>query len=100
MSNIAGFGNLGNSGQGGGGGGDQGDVDCTERVKECWKNVPLFCRFVFWTCISLLLVSFFMEKLPKFLQNEPEFTIKHFQLWRIITAPFASERGFHVLFSL
>ena len=99
MSNIAGFGNLGNS-QGGGGGGDQGDVDCTQKVKECWSNVPLYSRFVFWTCMFLLLVSLFIGGIAELFVNYPPFTIQGFQIWRLFTAPFVSMRPLSLLFSL
>jgi membrane associated rhomboid family serine protease len=92
---MRGFGGLG--GGGGGSGGSQGS--CTEQIKAGWAKIPLFNKFVFTTCCIIYFLSFIVIQVLTYTMLRP-IDIIHFQVWKLITGPFAHPQLLMLLFSL
>ena len=93
MNNVSSFGNPKNNQ------GEKTNVGCIEKINECWSSTPLFCRFIFWTCTILFLLSFFFP-VQIMLMNEASLVYTKFHIWRIITAPFVGNHFFTITLSL
>lgn len=81
----------------GGPGGSQGS--CTEQIKAGWAKMPLFNKFVFSTCCIIYFTSFVVIQALTFTMLMP-IDILHFQIWKLITGPFAHPQLLMLLFSL
>ena len=74
MSNIHGLNSNGGGGGGGSGGGQGGgpmmggsmfgggggDKDCGTMIKEAWRSVPVFSKFLVYVCVFLYLLSWLL----------------------------------------
>ena len=98
MNNIAGFGGPQNNPGGGGGGGAE--PSCGDKIKYMWSQVPLFCRFIFWTSLGVYLLSWIYGPIVFMTLNIPALVYTKFQVWRVITAPFANPQLLMLLFGL
>lgn len=98
MNNVQGFGRP--AGGPGGGGAGQGEPSCSDRIAEMWAGVPLFNRFIFWTSLLIYLISFVFEAILYYTLNIPYLVITKFQIWRLVTAPFANPQLLMLLFGL
>ena len=54
----------------GGGGGGQ-DRDCLTMMKESWKQVPVFSKYLVYVCLAIYLSSFFVTIIAGFMQLTP-----------------------------
>jgi len=51
--------------------GGGGTPDCKTQIKSLWQQVPLFCRFIFITCILVYAVSFALPSILTWLVCAP-----------------------------
>jgi hypothetical protein len=101
MNNVVGLGGPARNPAGGGGGGDAGGTSgCAEKVTQWWSTVPLFNRFIFYSSIGIYLISFIIPQVLSYTLNIPPYVIWKFQIWRVITAPFANIQIFMLVFGL
>ena len=90
---MRGFGGMG----GGGSGGSSGS--CTEQMKAGWSKIPLFNKFILSTCCFIYLSSFLVIYVLTLTMLRP-LDMLHFQVWKLITGPFAHGQLLNLLFSL
>ena len=79
MNNINTFSNFPND--------NSQQISCKDRMKAAWATVPLFVRFVITSTIIFYLVSWIVG-IDFILCNIPYYTLKYFQIWRLLTSVF------------
>jgi len=113
MSNIHGLNSAPSGGGSGGSGGSSGGMggmmggmrggggggSCTEQVKAGWAKLPLFNKFVFFTCCAIYLLSFIVIQVLTYTMLIP-IDVFRLHIWKLITGPFAHGQLLQLFFSL
>ena len=71
-------------------------VECG-KVKKLLDEVPFFIRFVIITKLILFTISLFTQFFIFYFSNIPLYSIKHYQLWRLITTSFLTTNIINML---
>jgi membrane associated rhomboid family serine protease len=71
---------------------------CKERMKAAWATVPFFVRFIITSTIFFYILSW-LVRIDFVLCNLPYYTIKYFQIWRLLTSVFMTVSIINILFA-
>jgi membrane associated rhomboid family serine protease len=78
--------------------GSNDQMSFSDKFKAGWAQVPLFVRFVIISTVSLYLISWIIS-IDQSLSNVPLYTIKHFQIWRLLTSVLMTSNIINILFA-
>lgn len=75
-------------------------IDCKEKAKQIWNDIPLFVKFIIVSSLVLYLLNLIFNPFGFYLANIPYYTIYKIQIWRIITSTFLNTSILNILFGL
>ena len=75
-------------------------IDCKEKIKNIWNNIPLYVRFIMLSSLVIYLINLLIPIIGFYLANVPFYTIYKFQLWRVVTTSFLNTSIINILFGL
>jgi membrane associated rhomboid family serine protease len=90
MNNINTFNNFQND--------NSQQTSCKDKIKAAWALVPLFVRFIIISTVFLYLISWFV-RIDVVLCNLPYYTLKKFEIWRLVTSVFMTVSIINILFA-
>lgn len=76
------------------------EFDLKANLIRIWKSVPLFVKFISFLTIIFYILNIFINSISFYLSNIPLYTLKYFQIWRIITSVFMTTSILNIIIGL